>query len=187
MNISIFSSEKGSDGLNKLLENSEKLWFPIRVRGRFEYKVAERFEERGVEYYLPLMKERRRWSDRWKVINKILFPGYIFVYIKRNEKFEILETPYCQSFIQFNGKMSSIPQQQIDGIRLMLERPDTLKIHERLHLVGQKVRIINGPFTGLIGQIKRMRNNTLIYLIIEQFNKMLSVEIDENDVIKHEE
>lgn len=161
-------------------------WFPVRVRGRFERKVAEKLVERNIEYYLPTFSQRRRWSDRWKTMENILFPGYIFVYIRKNQKFEVLEIPWCRSFIHFKGDMSPVPQQQIDGIRLMLQRPDSLKVYERQRMVGQEVRIINGPLNGLLGKIKKLKNNTLIFLEIEQFGKMLSVEIDEQDVIKYE-
>ena len=164
----------------------EKFWFPVRVRGRFEKKIAEKLLEREIEYYLPIRKERHRWSDRWKTVESILFPGYLFVYIRINQKFEVLDTPWILSFIQFKGKMSPVPPQQIEGIRIMLEKPETLQVHDRHQLIGRSVRIVAGPLNGLTGKIKKLKNNTLVYMEINHLNKILSVEIDENDIIEYE-
>ena len=34
----------------------------------------------GVESFLPLREERRRWQDRWKLVEFPMFPGYLFVH-----------------------------------------------------------------------------------------------------------
>ncbi len=162
-------------------------WYPLRVRGRRERSVAKMLTDMGITYYLPFLRERHRWSDRWKVVEKILFPGYLFVHIPKNRKYDILDVVGAQSFIYFNNDMACIPEEQIEGIRLMLEKPESLQVHDRMHLIGKKARIVKGPIAGLSGTIAQVKNNTLVFMEIEHFGKVLSVEIDENDIIEYED
>ena len=43
-------------------------------------KVArEALASLGIECYLPLVRERREWSDRTKEVETPLLPGFVFV------------------------------------------------------------------------------------------------------------
>src|SRR6185369_12090566 len=56
-------------------------WFAIQTRSRHEKKVADELTGRGVEVFLPLIKQMRKWSDRTKKVDFPLFAGYAFVHI----------------------------------------------------------------------------------------------------------
>jgi len=162
--------------------SDEIKWYPLRIRGRFERRFAEKLAEKGIEYYLPLMHERHRWSDRWKTVEKIVFPGYIFVRIPKNRKFHLLEIQWAQGFVEFRGEMASIPDRQIESIRILLDKPLSVRIQDKEKLMGKTVRIIKGPLAGLCGKVKKMANNTLVCVEVDHMDRMLSVEIDENDL-----
>jgi transcription antitermination factor NusG len=53
-------------------------WFALQVRMRHEAGVVDHLEGKGYEWFLPLYKTQRRWSDRVKEVHSPLFPGYLF-------------------------------------------------------------------------------------------------------------
>ena len=53
-------------------------WFVIWAESRAEKKVEKRMAAMGLEPWLPVVKERHRWSDRWREVECPLFPGYLF-------------------------------------------------------------------------------------------------------------
>src|SRR5712692_1862900 len=67
--------------------------FAIRVRGRSEALVSESLSKKGYGCFSPTYLSRKRWSDRTKVQELPLFPGYIFCRLDLCNRLPILVTP----------------------------------------------------------------------------------------------
>ena len=67
----------------------KKNWHAIYVASRQEKKVLEALLNKKIEAYLPLIKTLRQWSDRKKLVEFPLMPGYVFV--KEDLKYPILQ------------------------------------------------------------------------------------------------
>ena len=50
-----------------------KKWIAVYTKPRHEKTLAQELEKKGIESYLPLLKERRKWSDRKKWVEFPLF------------------------------------------------------------------------------------------------------------------
>ena len=59
------------------LETSD--WYALQTRIRFERKICQQIQSKDQEAYVPLTRERHRWSDRCQTVELPLFPGYVFV------------------------------------------------------------------------------------------------------------
>ena len=59
-----------------------KNWIVVRSKPRSEKIAYAQLEEKGIEAYLPLLKERRKWSDRKKWVEFRLFSSYLFAKIE---------------------------------------------------------------------------------------------------------
>ena len=64
------------------LDQDSKIWVAVYTRPRHEKTVKKEFQKKGFEVYLPMLKERRKWSDRKKWVEFPLFRSYVFVRIK---------------------------------------------------------------------------------------------------------
>ena len=69
------------------MEISTKQWYAVKTMSRAEKKIKERLDDLGVENYLPLCTQIKKWSDRKKKVQSPLVPGYLFVYIFEEEYF----------------------------------------------------------------------------------------------------
>ena len=84
-----------------------------------------------------------------------LLPSYIFTNIEEKEMWNIVRINGCVKFIWFNGKPSPIPDYQIDSIKILLEKDIDIEFeNEIMPSKGDRVRIKDGPFIGLVGIIK---------------------------------
>lgn len=154
-------------------ENSDiivKAWFALYTKPRSEFKAAEQIEEIGVEYYLPTITKVRQWSDRKKKITEPLIRGYIFILADEKERVLSLE---CQGIVRciFDaGRPAKIPQWQIDNLKTMLSNKSDFYVKEGLKR-GVKVRIIDGPFAGVIGVVQDTVNGKEISVSIDLLNR----------------
>src|SRR5215510_12741287 len=53
-------------------------WYALRSRSAGESGVARNLAKKGYEAFLPTYKKKRHWSDRTKIVELALFPGYLF-------------------------------------------------------------------------------------------------------------
>src|SRR5690348_7948208 len=83
MGVSSWGGKGGSlFGQPKLIddrrENEWMDWHALRVRSRYEQVVKRSLHGKEHEQFLPTYRSTSQWSDRLKLIDRPLFPGYIF-------------------------------------------------------------------------------------------------------------
>ena len=53
-------------------------WYALWVMSNAEFVVEDALRAHRIESFLPTWTETVQWSDRKKVIQRPLFPGYLF-------------------------------------------------------------------------------------------------------------
>ncbi|TGM08872.1 UpxY family transcription antiterminator [Leptospira barantonii] len=163
-------------------ENSEEYeWYALYTNPRAEKKLKRLFQERKIECFLPLISKKKKWSDRWKVIEEPMYPSYIFVKISFiKDKIRVLQLPGAHHFVFYVGKPYIIPDEDLSLVKSFLETyPDRIQvqIQEKL-LPGKKVLIKEGPFTGFKAEIIQRKNEEQIIVKFPGMNLMTSVTLD---------
>ena len=127
-------------------------WYAIQIRIRFEKKVAVQLQAKGIETFLPFIKQVHRWSDRRQVIELPLFPGYGFVRISAapDHRLRVLQTVGLTEFVTMNGTPIPVPEKQIEDVQLLLSNNLACRAYPFIK-VGQRVRIRGGASTGWKG------------------------------------
>ena len=54
-------------------------WWVLQTRVRCEQRVSNQLLSKHHEAYVPVARERRRWTDRYRTVELPMFPGYVFV------------------------------------------------------------------------------------------------------------
>lgn len=162
--------------------SGDKKWYALYTRSKGEKKLAIELHYADVEYYLPLVKRLRQWSDRKKIIEEPLFRCYIFVHITETDFYKVSNLPGAVRFVKFEGRPAEIPPQQIAAIRLYVEDPESeetenIDLHE-----GQLVRVKSGPMEGLIGRLVQVRNQFRLIVLIETVGKVIRLNIPRSRV-----
>ena len=144
---------------------TEYCWYALYVKVRSEKKVKAGLEQRGIECFLPLKTERRKWSDRVKEVQLPLLTGYVFVRVSNKEYFEVLKTNGVVRYVCFEGQAAVIPDHQIESLRIFMEKANTCMEITTEHVrKGTEVRIVEGPLAGVVGEVVEIRGKTRILL-----------------------
>jgi transcription antitermination factor NusG len=131
----------------------------------------------GVETFLPLYRERRRWSDRVRDLDVPLFPGYVFGRFAWKERVPVLRTPGVARIIGFAGAPAPVPDRELEDVRTALASKLPLGPWPFLK-PGDKVRVECGPLRGLEGALLRGSDHLRLVLNVELLQRSLAVELD---------
>jgi len=142
-------------------------WYPVYTHPRAEKKAYQALVNKGIETYLPLRRQLKQWSDRKKWVEEPFIKSYLFVRIPEHEQADILMTKGIARFIYFGGKIASMPDRQIDDLRLLMASSLELEITEENLLPGEKIIIKAGPLKGMKGEIISYRSQKQLALRLE--------------------
>jgi transcription antitermination factor NusG len=157
------------------------LWYAVWTRSRHEQVVREQLERKGFEAFLPTIPRWSRWKDRKKKIEWPLFPGYCFARFDSDDRLPILKCAGVVSIVSFNGEIAPIPDQEIDGIRRLVES-DLQYDPCPFIREGTFVEVTHGPLKGVIGRLVRKGTRARLVLSVDLIGQAVSVEVDAADV-----
>ena len=95
-------------------------WYIIQTRPRWEKKVADGLEQKGIESYCPVKKVKRKWSDRVKTLEEPVFKSCILVKISPEQKTDVRLSEGVVNFIYQNGKPVQVKERQVKMFRKVL-------------------------------------------------------------------
>ena len=133
-----------------------KRWLVALVRVSHEKKTSERLSKMGIENFLPVQQEVHQWSDRRKVVERVLLPMMIFVHVDVYEQKEVLTLGSISRYMVLRGESTPavIPDEQMARFRFMLDYSEEAVCMNDTPLArGEKVRVIKGPLSGLVGEL----------------------------------
>jgi transcription antitermination factor NusG len=156
-------------------------WYAVYTSANREKRVAEHCAGRSVEHFLPLYDTARRWKDRSVRLQLPLFPGYVFVRIVPGDLLRVLKIPGVARIVGFGGKPAALPNDEIEALRTSVGNGTRAEPHPLL-TAGRKVRVKNGPMSGLRGILKRRANRTRLIVSVLLIQRAVALEVDEADI-----
>ncbi|MBL7720749.1 MAG: UpxY family transcription antiterminator [Chitinophagaceae bacterium] len=154
-----------------------KKWLAVYTRPRWEKKVNQLLAEKGIESYCPLNKIRRKWSDRYKIIEEPLFKSYVFVKVSEDERKDVRLTNGAINFVYWDGKPAVIKDREIAAIRRFLDEYEHVEARQVEVKVNQRVRITNGTLMDQQGTVLDVRKKT-VKVAIDSLGYILIAYID---------
>lgn len=162
---------------------ANKSWFALYTKPRHEFTAAQHLSDAGIEYYLPTVAKIKQWSDRKKKIVEPLIKGYIFILATEKERITALQQRGIVSCVFFNGRPATIPNWQIENLRLMLETESEFHITDDIE-IGTKVKIISGPFEGVVGVVNDTSHGKVLSITIDLLKRSVTAILPSESVVK---
>lgn len=162
-----------------MLKQSRKKWYAAYTKSCKEKIAARKLEDQDIEYYLPLYKTIRQWSDRKKKVEVPLISSYIFVHInEKKESLKVLQTYGIVSIVRFEGKPVPIPDWQIKNLKIAMGAEVPVQQEEVNYTQGEEVHITHGPLMGLRGTIVNIHGKHKLVLSISALNYQCTIDIN---------
>ena len=152
-------------------------WFAIRVRSKHERVTSLHLRTRGYEEFSPFYRAESQWSDRKKLTDRFLFPGYVFCRFDPTDRLPILTAPGVVGLVGFGDGPTAIPEREIEQVRTMVQSGLLVTPWPYLKL-GQSVRLENGPLKGLEGIVEEVKGRLRLVVSIQLLQRSVSTEID---------
>lgn len=157
-------------------------WFAVQVTPQHEQKVALQLGVKEQEYFLPMIQSRRHWSDRLKILDRPLFPGYVFCRTSRPFFGCVLGTLGVIRIVSFGGRPYPVSDDEISALRSVIKFGRDLRTVPYIS-IGDKVQIASGPLAGIAGLITRINNQTRVVISVSLIMKSVSIEAAISEVV----
>ena len=151
-------------------------WIAVYTKSRHEKVVIQELENKNIEAYCPIFKERRQWSDRKRWVEFPLFRSYVFAKIELKNSIYILQTTGVHHIIKFQGNISIIPDEIIQNIKSIIDGCFTVEQVEYF-VKGDEVIVVDGPLKGMEGIVVKIKNENKLVLKIEAIQQAIAVQI----------
>ncbi len=152
-------------------------WYAVRVRSCAEAHVVAGLVGRDLETFLPSYGSPRTWSDRRKVVQVPLFPGYVFCRFNPEQRLPVVMTPGVVGIVSCGPHPVPIPDIEVDSVRRMVET--RMRLHQNPYLsVGDRVEAVRGPLKGVIGIIVEQKRGWRLVVSVNLLQRSVAVEID---------
>ncbi len=160
-------------------------WYAIWTRSRHEFVVDRYLRSLGFETFLPSIKRLSLRRDRKKYINVPLFPGYLFIYelLDVNAHRDIVRAPGVVEILGWaDGRAVPIPREQVESIKKIVSLDIPMDVQPGF-AIGKKVKVISGPFKGIIGEITEIRGKKKLVVSIDLLHRVVFAEFQRGDVL----
>jgi transcriptional antiterminator RfaH len=161
-------------------DGSPDPWFVIWTESRAEKKVHARIAALGLLPWLPTIKERHRWSDRWREVICPLFPGYLFVRARAVEWHKVLSTPGVLTIVKNGERPAFLADAFIVRLRDAIERegvvPEQVSESVEYH-PGDEVIVQEGALQGVRGVVRERRSARQLVIWVAEIGRGVALTI----------
>ena len=128
-------------------------WLLLQVKPRQEMRALENLERQQAQCYCPLIQVEKLSRGKRIQVTEALFPGYLFINAQPQQGSlsytTIRSSRGVSKIVSFGADPITIPEALIEQLK-QREGSGLINAKEKnLHLKGDKVNILEGPFKGL--------------------------------------
>jgi transcription antitermination factor NusG len=156
-------------------------WFALQVRSRWEATTSELLQGKGLETLLPTYTTKRRWSDRYKIVEAPLFPGYVFCRFNVHNRLPVLITPGVISVVGRGKVPVAVDESEILAIQAVIRSGVQSQPWPYLE-VGTRVRIKDDVLDGMEGILTSFKGNDRVVISVTLLRRSVALEIDRSRI-----
>src|SRR5687768_7807321 len=142
-------------------------------------------QDRIFDVVIPTQEEIEIKDGKRKPVERRVFPGYILVEMKMDEDswYVVRNTPGVTGFVGMGNDPTPLRAEEVKQIMVrMSEESPKIKVTFK---VGQKVRIVDGPFNDFIGMVAAIDSDkSKVRVMVNFFGRDTPVELDFLEVEK---
>ena len=136
--------------VEKSIYRVERSWFVCQTNPREEKRAKYFLEEKGFEVFLPMMEASRTMGLKAILLQRPLFPNYLFVRMKGTEDAAFVKwTQGIRKMLPDSLTPLALEDGVIESIRMLGDKKGLVR--KKPLRARDQVRVVTGPFRGLMG------------------------------------
>jgi transcriptional antiterminator NusG len=161
-------------------------WYAIWTRSHCERLVAQQLAAKGFQPFLPEMAVRPRKADTTPIVQRPMFPGYLFLKhsMEKHSYIEILKARGVVRILEGGwNRLTPIADEEMHVIERVLECGAAVQSHPYFNQ-GDRVRVVEGPLAGVEGLFVRdKKNRGRLVVSVKLLQTSVAVEVDGDFVV----
>lgn len=159
-------------------------WFLAQLKPNGFDRAVINLERQEIKSFMPLRHVQVRRGNRSTLKPQPLFPGYLFVNVdSESSQWRAINSTYGVSKLVSFGAQgpAPLPDQFISGLIARCDEENNLLPPDDLE-IGEKVKIISGPFSDFIVTVETIPSQTRIGILFELLNQVTNATIDVDQI-----
>jgi len=157
-------------------------WFALQIRSRWEGTTAALLRGKGLETLLPTYTTKRKWSDRVKVVESPLFPGYIFCRFDVHNRLPVLITPGVIAVVGRGKTPIAVDDAEILSIQTAIGSGIHMEPWPYVE-IGERVRVKDDVLDGMEGILTSFKGTQRVVISVTLLRRSVALEIDRSRII----
>ena len=157
-------------------------WFALQVRSRWEGTTAGLLRGKGLETLLPTYSTKRKWSDRFKVVEAPLFPGYVFCRFDVHNRLPVLITPGVISVVGRGKTPVAVDDREILSIQSAVGSGIRMEPWPYVE-IGERVRVKDDVLDGMEGILTNFKGSDRVVISVSLLRRSVALEIDRSRIV----
>lgn len=167
--------------MNQAKPSNGVSWFALQIRSRWESSTADLLRGKGHETLLPTYTTSRKWSDRVKLVESPLFPGYLFCRFDVNNRLPVLITPGVISVVGRGKTPVPVDDAEIHSIRAAIGSGIHIEPWPYVE-IGERVRIKHDVLDGMEGILTSFKGSHRVIISVTLLRRSVALEIDRSRI-----
>jgi transcriptional antiterminator NusG len=160
--------------------NDGARWFAVWTQNQCEPKVAALLERKRIEVFLPRVRQPSRRRDRRVLLDRPLFPGYVFPRFapSREAYLSVVTTDGVARILGDRwDQLHAIPDEQVEAVRRLVVTDASVWPVPWIR-IGDRVRITAGALADLEGYVQDWRAGRARFVVsIDLLQRSVAVEV----------
>jgi len=170
------------------IKPEERAWFIIHCYSGYEHKVRHnlelRIESMAMQDFIfqvvvPTVQEIELKDGKRRTVEHCLYPGYLMVQMLLSDDswYVVRNTPGVTGFVGMGNRPTPLRSEAVQRILRRME--STAPEVRATFKLGQKVRIVEGPFADFIGVVEDIDEaRAKVRILVSFFGRETPVELD---------
>ncbi len=163
-----------------------KRWYVVHTRPNDETRALDNLRRQGFETFLPCHKRRRVHARKVTIVERPLFPRYMFV------AFDLVAAPWRAILGTFGVtdllRHGDAPTPMPEGVVEALQDDAAAHLHDesdpltRLR-AGDAVRVLAGPFADLVGKFQALDESERVVVLLDLLGREIRAQLSARAIV----
>jgi transcription antitermination factor NusG len=156
-------------------------WYALQIRSRWESTTGGLLRNKGLETLVPTYTSKRKWSDRLKLVEEPLFPGYVFCRFDVHNRLPVLVTPGVISVVGSGKTPIAVDDSEILSIQAAMGSGIQIEPWPYVE-VGERVRVKDDVLDGMEGILSSFKGSDRVIISVTLLRRSVALEIDRSRI-----